>query len=180
MPSDLFSNLNLNLDLFSLVKIVLGIYLIVCAITGKGRVYKNEYPKIPAEKYLLYMRIMNFVTGPVIVVSGVLEVLNIVNTSAANPVNAVWGWVLWGLGMVLLVGMLVFNIVMTDRKKMQEEYDNAQKERQKKAQEAREAAEKARELASETESDAGGNVPEYKKKERKPDDQLTDNDLWGV
>lgn len=98
-----------EIDLFSLVMPAAGIYLLWVAIFGKAKLLQNEHPKCSPEKYRFWMRILSAAAGVLLIVKGVLEIFGIIETGAF-----VSGF-LWVLGLISLVGLMVFSIVMTDR-----------------------------------------------------------------
>ena len=100
-----------QIDLFSLVMPAAGVYLLWIAIFGKAKMLRNEYPKCSPEKYRFWMRILSAVSGVLLIVKGVLEIFNIA------PTGSVLNTVLWVLGLVSLIGLMVFSAVMTDREK---------------------------------------------------------------
>ncbi len=66
--------------------IIIGLFALYSAITGKGPAYKNDYPKaIQAEANKL-MRLFCWVLGPVITVFGVLDYMGHVWASYVNIV----------------------------------------------------------------------------------------------
>lgn len=66
--------------------IIIGLFALYSAITGKGPAYKNDYPKaIQAEANKL-MRLFCWVLGPVITVFGVLDYMGNVWASYVNIV----------------------------------------------------------------------------------------------
>ncbi len=98
-----------EIDLFSLVMPAAGIYLLWVAIFGKAKLLQNEHPKCSPEKYRFWMRVLSAVAGVLLIVKGVLEIFGIIETGVF-----VSGF-LWVLGLISLVGLMVFSIVMTDR-----------------------------------------------------------------
>lgn len=99
------------MNFFNLFEIVLGLYLLYAAVTGKGKYYENEYCKVPREQYVKVMRILAAIVGVLIMVAPVLQLAGVMAE------NSVWSWVLWGINMVGIGCMLVANIKMTDREK---------------------------------------------------------------
>lgn len=57
--------------------LLIGAYLTYAAIVGKGKAYENDYPKEIKENIFKLNRLMYAVAGPVLVVSGVLELMKV-------------------------------------------------------------------------------------------------------
>jgi Ca2+/Na+ antiporter len=57
--------------------LAIGVYLTYAAIVGKGKAYENEYPAEVKEGVFKLNRIMYSVVGPVLVISGVLELAKV-------------------------------------------------------------------------------------------------------
>ena len=99
------------MEFFNLFEICIGIYLLYCGISGKGKYYENQYCKVSQEQYVKIMRVFALVVGVLILVSPVLQLLNVIEASS-------WiAWALWLVNMIGIVGMLVAYVRMTDRAK---------------------------------------------------------------
>lgn len=99
------------MEFFNYFEIILGIYLLYAAITGKGKYYENPYTKVPREQYVKVMRILALIVGVMIMISPALQLLGVLQPN--SPVS----WVLWGVTMLGIITMLVANVKMTDRAK---------------------------------------------------------------
>lgn len=99
------------MEFFNIFELAIGAYLLYAAISGKGKYYENEYCKVPREQYVKVMRIFALAVGLLIMVAPVLQLTGLM--SETSP----WSWVLWGINMLGIVGMLIANIKMTDREK---------------------------------------------------------------
>ena len=65
-------------QLFDLFEIIAGVYMLYCAITGKGSIYKNEnLKKGVEEKYKKYVRWFCLYGGLLAVATGVLDYFRI-------------------------------------------------------------------------------------------------------
>ena len=100
-----------SLTLFSLLKPLAALYLLVIAIIGKGKLLHHEYPKCTPEQYRTRMRILSAVAGVLLGISGVFEILH------PDQATTFLGRAIWVLGLLGLVGILVFSAVMTDHEK---------------------------------------------------------------
>lgn len=96
---------------FNIFEIVLGLYLLYAAVTGKGKYYENEFCKVPREQYVKVMRIFAWCVGVLIMVSPILQLTGVITETSP------WGWILWCVNMLGIIGMLIANVKMTDREK---------------------------------------------------------------
>jgi len=96
-------------DTFAIFQLLIGVYLIYCAITGRGKLYENEYLKCSREQYVKTMRILAAITGVILTGSTALELAGVV------PPASTVGWILWALGFLPILGMAVYSSRMTDR-----------------------------------------------------------------
>lgn len=78
--------------------LLIGVYITYVAIAGKGKPYENDYPKEIKEEVYKMNRLMYAIAGPVLVVSGVLEMLKIA---------PVIGWISIGLVLLIIAAYLV-------------------------------------------------------------------------
>lgn len=83
---------------------VAGLMALYYAITGKGKVYENDYPKAMKEGANKFMRNFLWIIGPVALVSGGLELLG-------------YAWGFW-IGFALLPAIVVYYILF--RRKFKE------------------------------------------------------------
>ena len=100
-----------NFTLFSLLKPLGALYLLVVAILGKGKLLHHEFPKCTPAQYRTRMRILSAVAGVLLGASGVFEIL------CPEQTTTFLGRAIWVLGLSGLVGILVFSAVMTDHEK---------------------------------------------------------------
>jgi len=77
--------------------LIIGAYITYSAITGKGKPYENDYPKEIKENIYKLNRMMYAIAGPVLVISGVLELLKV-------PFAA---WISIVVVLLLIVGYLI-------------------------------------------------------------------------
>ena len=68
----LFGSMN---NMMSIFMIVIGVFILYSAVTGKGPAYKNDYPAAMQEEHKRMLRIFCWIAGPIAVISGVLEYL---------------------------------------------------------------------------------------------------------
>ncbi len=59
--------------MMSVILILIGIFVMYSAITGKGPAFKNEYPKAMKEEADKMLRTFCWIIGPITVVAGVLD-----------------------------------------------------------------------------------------------------------
>lgn len=110
------------MDFFNVFEIAIGVYLLYCAATGKGKYYENPYCKVPYEKYVKIMRILALIVGVFIMVSPILQLAGLIEP------NSTVSWIFWWLSMAGIVGMFVANIRMTDREKAKAAQSGAAKQ----------------------------------------------------
>lgn len=77
--------------------LIIGVYITYVAIVGKGKPYENDYPKEIKDQIYKLNRTMYSIAGPVLVVSGVLELLKVPGAA----------WVSIGCVFLLIAGYLV-------------------------------------------------------------------------
>ena len=106
--------------LFTWFQLALAVYLLYCVVTGRGKLFDNEYTKCDYKKYRRNMRILSGVAGVILLATCILELTGVVEGGTTL------GWILWGVGLAAIAGVLVYNVVMTDRKAMAEAQKNAQ------------------------------------------------------
>ena len=97
-------------DLFILFQLAAGIYLLIGAIRGKGKLFQNEYLKISREKYIKVMRILCAVSGVALIFTNTLEILGLFT------MDSLPGWIGWILGFGTLIALMIFTMRATDRK----------------------------------------------------------------
>ncbi|HWR18418.1 MAG TPA: hypothetical protein VN608_02265 [Clostridia bacterium] len=99
-----------DLSWFEWFQAALAAYLVIAAIRGKGQLFENPHTKCPYETYVRVMRILSAVSGVLLLTGAILRLTNVVSS------ESVLGWVIWGIGLVSIAAIFVYNIRMTDRK----------------------------------------------------------------
>jgi len=95
----------------------LGLYLLYCGISGKGAIYDDKnIKKDQRPKYRKYMRIFSFVIS-VLMLAGAAVDFAIFSQDSPGPALNTARTVLWVASMVVLVGIIVLSVRMTDRTK---------------------------------------------------------------
>lgn len=103
-------------DMLGMFEAALGAYILYCAITGKGQLYKNDKIKKGMEKqYFKSMRNISWALGPAMLITGVVDMSN---ADRQNPVLNIAFGVLMGLTFILIAVMFVMSYRMTDRTKV--------------------------------------------------------------
>ena len=98
--------------LLELVQIGLGVFLLFCAITGKGKIYKNDYIKEGyEEKHFKVTRIWLFLISPITMLGGLINLLK------WDTTGGILSGIVWGMVLVGFVGYLIISSRMTDRTK---------------------------------------------------------------
>lgn len=114
-----------DLSWFDWFQAALAAYLVYVAIRGKGQLFDNPHTKCPYKTYVRVMRILSAVSGVLLLTGAILRLTNVV------PSESVLGWVIWGIGLLSIAVLFVYNIKMTDRKAaaaaQKEAYNSAQK-----------------------------------------------------
>ncbi len=107
-----------------LFKALIAVYLMVGAIRGKGRLIHNEFPKCKPETYRLVMRLLCAFASIVILANSAFEFLADTAYGEALALTAAQyatiNTVLWAIGLVAMLALIVVNIVLTDRKALEE------------------------------------------------------------
>jgi len=101
-------------DMFALLKVAAGIYLLYGAVRGKGKFFENEYPKCSREKYVLIMRISSVIAGALVVADGVTGMLGVFEAGSTAQLALFW------VAIGSVVAIIVINVVLTDRKAMEQ------------------------------------------------------------
>lgn len=96
-------------SLFTLLELFIGIYLLYCAVLGRGKVYENDYIKVPRKEYVKKLRVLSAISGVVLAITGILEYAGVLVPGTALS------WVFWGLGLASLIPMLVYSSKATDK-----------------------------------------------------------------
>lgn len=95
--------------MFSLLQVFIGVYLLYCAITGKGKVLENEFLKVPREEYVKKLRIFAAISGAVLTVSSALEYFGVI------VAGSTLSWIAWGVGFVSILPMMIYSAKSTDK-----------------------------------------------------------------
>lgn len=95
--------------MFSLLQFFIGVYLLYCAVTGKGKVLENEFLKVPREEYVKKLRILAAISGTVLTVSSGLEYAGVIVPGSTL------GWISWGVGFASILPMMIYSSRSTDR-----------------------------------------------------------------
>lgn len=95
--------------MFSLLQLLIGVYLLYCAISGRGKVLENDFLKVPREEYVKKLRILSAVSGTILTVTSLLEYLGVI-----VPGSTI-GWITWGLGLASILPMMVYSSKSTDK-----------------------------------------------------------------
>ncbi|MBE5784620.1 MAG: hypothetical protein E7330_02350 [Clostridiales bacterium] len=132
MPSNLLTpEMFANFDLFTLFKPLAGIYLLVwCAILGKGKILRNEHLKCDEKVFRRNMRLICAAAGLLLLLSGVIDIAGDMFPGAFIDPASVVGWIIWGLGLTALIGIMVYSVAMTDREAMRKADEEAAKNNQ--------------------------------------------------
>lgn len=104
-------------NLLGLFELALGGYLIYCAITGKGQIYKSENIKKGMEKkYAASMRLFSAFLGPLMAALGLLDYFS-------SRLEGAWVrpalFALWGVSLLGMAALVTVAIRLTDRSKPQ-------------------------------------------------------------
>lgn len=117
-----------------LFKVAIAVYLLVAAVRGKGKLIDNEFPKCKPAVYRLVMRLISAFAALVILANSAFEFLAGTAYGEVLPLTAeqyaTINTVLWAVGLVALLALIVVNIVLTDRKAMEEARKKQEQERQ--------------------------------------------------
>ena len=90
----------------SIFMIIIGIFALYSAITGKGPAYNNDYPKSMKEEANALLRKFMWIIGPVITVLGILEYIG-------------YEWAGWATYIVIIPAIVIYVIIF--RKKFKDQ-----------------------------------------------------------
>ena len=96
-------------NMFSLLQLILGVYLLYCAAMGKGKIFENDYIKVPRAEYVKKLRILSAISGGVLTVSSALEYFGVIVPGTTL------GWISWAIGLASIIPMMVYSSKATDR-----------------------------------------------------------------
>ncbi len=111
---------------FGMFQLLLGVYLIYGAITGKGQLYTAQnIKKGMEEKYKKTMRIFSWVLAPLLLTQGVVDLMQ-GSGEAYQPALYTVSIVLWVIVMIGVIAMAVCTYRLTDRSRPAQNRNNAQ------------------------------------------------------
>lgn len=94
--------------LFDICVILSGVYMLYCAITGKGQIYNSDrIKKGMEEKYRNFMKKFCYAGGVVAIATGALDYFHI------EP----YATIVFGIFSAMIVVLVVFSVKVTDRTK---------------------------------------------------------------
>ena len=96
-------------NMFSLLQLFIGGYLLYAAVTGRGKVLENEFLKVPREEYVKKLRIFSAISGTILSATSVLEYLGVI--VPGSPLS----WVTWALGFGSILPMMIYSSKSTDK-----------------------------------------------------------------
>ena len=59
--------------IMSMFMIIIGVFIMYSAITGKGPAYKNDYPEAMQEAHTKMLRTFCWIVGPIVLATGILD-----------------------------------------------------------------------------------------------------------
>ena len=95
----MFGDMNKFMAVFS---IIIGIFALYSAVTGKGPAYKNDYPKAMKEDANKLLRLFMWIFGPIITVTGVLDYMG-------------YSWAYYVSVAVVIPGIIVYMVIFRRR-----------------------------------------------------------------
>lgn len=96
---------------FNLFQVVLSLWLLYYAVSGKGKIFENEYLKVPRKQYVRVMRILSLITGLIMGLGAALEYFGVITMGSAGS------WAVWALTLAGCLWLIIYNIRCTDRAK---------------------------------------------------------------
>ena len=101
----------MSTDFLDIFQAAMGVYMLIAAIAGKGKIYEQEYVKEGCEKkYRKTIRIFLFILGPLCMLGAALNVFKLDTTGVFFPI-------IWGLTVAGFVVLIVMISRLTDKKK---------------------------------------------------------------
>ncbi|MBR0026861.1 MAG: hypothetical protein IJP37_06860 [Clostridia bacterium] len=101
----------MNTSFLDLFQAAIGVYMLIAAISGKGKIYENEYVKEGCEqKYRKTMRISLFILGPLCMLGAALNLFKVDESGILFPI-------IWGLTVAGFIVLIVMTARLTDKKK---------------------------------------------------------------
>jgi|GEM_PF-2134440 len=95
---------------FDVMMLLLGVYLFVSAILGKGMLFENAHINCSRQKYNKYVRIAGLAAGMITILNNGLIVCHVIDESTR------WYVALWGIEIFLLLILGIINFKYTERK----------------------------------------------------------------
>ena len=90
-------------SMMTIFNVVIGIYCLYAAISGKGAAYKNEYPESIKEPARKSMRLLLAVVGPLTLAMGICEYFHVFGDA-----NATIQLIGIGVLLALIIGYIVW------------------------------------------------------------------------
>lgn len=107
-------------NMFGMFELLIGGYVLVQAISGKGKLFQSENIKEGKEKqYKTILRALSFLLGPLMLATGVIDIYS-ASGNAQSPVMRTLFTALFIASGVLIAAMFAVSIAMTDRSKARE------------------------------------------------------------
>lgn len=101
----------MSTDFLDIFQAAIGVYMLVAAIIGKGKIYENEYIKEGCEKkYYTTMRVFLFILGPLAACGAALNIFNLDS-------SGVFFFIIWGLTVAGFILLIVLTSRLTDKHK---------------------------------------------------------------
>ena len=96
-------------NMFSLLQLIIGVYLLYCAAMGKGKIFENDYIKVPRAEYVKKLRVLSAISGVILTVTSALEYFGVLVPGTTL------GWISWAIGLASIIPMMVYSSKSTDR-----------------------------------------------------------------
>ena len=96
-------------NMFSLLQLIIGVYLLYCAAMGKGKIFENDYIKVPRAEYVKKLRVLSAISGTILTVTSALEYFGVLVPGTTL------GWISWAIGLASIIPMMVYSSNRTDR-----------------------------------------------------------------
>ena len=96
-------------NMFSLLQLIIGVYLLYCAAMGKGKIFENDYIKVPRAEYVKKLRVLSAISGAILTATSALEYFGVLVPGTTL------GWISWAIGLASIIPMMVYSSKSTDR-----------------------------------------------------------------
>lgn len=96
-------------NMFSLLQLIIGVYLLYCAAMGKGKIFENDYIKVPRAEYVKKLRVLSAISGAILTATSALEYFGVLVPGTTL------GWISWAVGLASIIPMMVYSSKSTDR-----------------------------------------------------------------